>query len=163
MTGPDIADARRRLRAGRLDALAQTGAERQTPAAPAAPPDPHAGPVPPTPDPCDRPAPLVMPGVVEVPAAQLAELRAMADAPERIAAQRAQSERNGHVRAAVARGAITPHQGRSWAAALARVPESAADLAAIPDGHAGMPLAEIGYSGGLDEGPDLLAHLFPNS
>lgn len=100
----------------------------------------------------DTPAPWpIPPGIVEIPAAELARLRTAA-APERIAAERAQHERDSLITAAVRAGKVTPYEGRRWAAVLEADPGAAAALAAMPDGHSGVPYTPIWHAGGPETG-----------
>lgn len=75
-----------------------------------------------------------------VDAAELADLRARARAPQDLDEQR----RAQLVEAAVRDGRIAPAQRAGWVCALAADPSSSTQLARLPAGT--IPLAPIGYS-----------------
>jgi len=99
-----------------------------------------------------QPAAVVPAGMVRVSETELAALKADAAAGEVFARQQEDRQRRRLVTAAVADNRITPAEAVTWEASLRVDPGSAELLASLRPGA--LPLAAVGYTGGIDEAPD---------
>lgn len=92
-------------------------------------------------------------GVVEVPAAELAELHQQAAIPAQVEARRRGEQAKDRIHSAITAQAITPAEGRAWAAVLAADPDSITELDRFPAGRVAhiVPTEMIGRS---DHDPD---------
>lgn len=97
--------------------------------------------------------PTARPGTVTMDAATLADLQAAAEQGRQARAQQVADRRNALISAAIDDGRITPARREHWLNALAADPEGAEQtLAGLAKGL--VPLAAVGYTGGVDESSD---------